>query len=263
LCASTNHRIIVLSTLSFPGGIIKKRFFFPDVHAPFHDRKCVELALDVLKDLNPDEVVILGDFFDCYTVSQYSKDPKSQYKLLEEELAEGRTLLSRIIKTAPRANIVFLQGNHEYRIDRYVSTYANALGGSINTRDVLQLPKQVKWYPYGHRNHHQCGKLIATHGTICNRHCCAAMLQKYGCSVIFGHTHRMQEFNIRKADGERIKAVTIGWLGDKDSAAEYVQNVHDFSHGFAVGHFKPNGDFFLDLIEIEKYQLVFQGKFYG
>lgn len=242
---------------------MKKRFFWPDTHTPEHDVKCVTLALDVLKDFGPDEVVILGDFFDCYTVSQYSKDPKSQYKLLEEELVEGRKLLNQIIKSVPRAEIVFLSGNHEFRIDRYVANNAAALGGTINTRDVLQLPKKVKFYPYGFKNRHQCGKLIATHGTLCSRHCCAAMLQKYGCSVVFGHTHRVQEFNIRKADGERIKAVTCGWLGDNDKAADYVLNVHDFSHGFAIGHFKSNGDFFLQTIEIEKYELVYEGKLYG
>ncbi len=242
--------------------MIKKRFFWPDTHTPFHDEKAVGLALQVLRDFGPDEVVILGDFFDCYTVSQYSKDPKNQYKLLETELEAGRDLLNKIFIACP--NVVFLSGNHENRIDRYVAQNAGALGGSINTRDVLRLPRQVKFYPYGHKNRHQCGKLIATHGTLCSRHCCASMLLKYGTSVIFGHTHRIQEFNIRRADGDRIKAVTCGWLGNHEEAAEYIMNVHDFSQGFALGYFpKQNGDFFLETVEIENHQLIFNGKLYG
>lgn len=239
-----------------------RRLFIPDTHAPFHDMRAFRLMLDVAKDFKPHEVVYLGDFFDCYSVSQYDKDPEKNFKLLEEELIEGRELLDLVERTTNADKYVFLSGNHENRIDRYVATYAGKLGGLVKTREILQVPSKYEWLPYGQKGHYRCGKLIATHGSLCNKHVAFGMAAKYGSSVIFGHTHRIQEFNLRNIHGATIKGVTIGWLGDGRKAAEYVNNVADWSHGFAVGYFKPSGGFFLQTIEIQDYQCVFNGRLY-
>jgi hypothetical protein len=138
------------------------------------------------------------------------------------------------------------------------------LGGSIHTRDVLQLTPNWKYIPYGKKNVHHCGpKLIATHGSICGANVCAAMLKKYGTSVIFGHTHKWQMAQHKDVHGDRKIAMTAGWLGDGDHAEEYINNVSDAQHGFVLATFKPNGDFFLHPVEIVKHQLIWDGKLRG
>lgn len=242
---------------------LTKRLFIPDTHAPEHDPKAFNLMLKVARDFNPDEVIVLGDFFDCYSVSQYSKDPTKNFEMLEEELIVGRRLLTDIENNCPNARLVFLEGNHEHRITRYIHTYAAKLGGSITTRQVLKVPKQWEYLPYGMKGHKRCGKLLVTHGSLCTRYSAAAMASKYGCSVLYGHTHCVQTFTTRNARGERIQGINIGWLGAHSAHEDYVTNVPNSSQAFAVGHFKPNGDYFIQVIEIEAHQLVWRGVLYG
>lgn len=236
----------------------------PDCHLPVHDKKAFSLMLDIAADFSPDEVVIIGDFFDCASVSDYMQDPTKAYSLLKDEVAEAHKSLRFFHEAIGPAKVVFLEGNHENRIFRYQCTYASKLGGIIKTEEALQLPKAWKFIPYGPRNIHRCGpKLIATHGSLCGSFPAKAMASKYGISVIFGHTHRVQNFTIRNVNGHRIEGINIGWLGDLETAAEYIKNVADWSHAFAVGYFEPNGEYHIQTIEIEGYKCVFDGKLYA
>lgn len=233
-----------------------RRLFIPDTHSNNHDKKAWSCMLDVVSQFRPDEVVYLGDFWDCYSVSDFTKNPSYNFQLLEEELKAGRELLSQVERISRAKSYVFLAGNHEARIDRYIATYASKLAGNLVTREILGVPKHYKWFPYGMKNHYNMGKLIATHGTLCGQNPAAAMVKKYGCSVVFGHTHGCQEYTIRNAKGENFTAYNIGWLGD-ESAAEYIQNFPNWSHGFGIAHFKPNGEFYFQTITIKNYECVF------
>jgi len=234
-----------------------KRLFVPDSHWPFIDRKAWNCMVSVAEAFRPDEIVILGDFWDCYCISDYTKDPARNFKLLEEELIEGRVALDELERKTKAKSMVFLQGNHEQRIDRYVATFAGKLGDFIQPKEVLKIPNYYKWYPYGMRGHHRMGKLIATHGSLTNKHVAYGMVAKYGASVLFGHTHKIQEFQVRNINGEVHRGINIGWLGDVDRAAEYVKNVADWCHGFALGWFKPNGEFWTQTIPIIRGECVY------
>jgi len=234
-----------------------RRLFIPDCHFPFHDPRAWRCMVSVAESFKPDEVVYLGDFWDCYSVSDYTKNPEQNFQLLESELGAGREALREIEKKTKAKSFVFLEGNHENRIERYVHTYASKLGGLVKTNEILKIPKGYKYYPYGMKNHHRMGKLIATHGSLCGKHPACAMVTKYGHSIIFGHTHKIQEFQIRNASGQTFRGINIGWLGDVDRAAEYIKNITDWCHGFAIAYFKPNGEFFLQIIPIINYECVF------
>lgn len=240
-----------------------RRLFIPDTHAPMHDKKAWACMLKVAADFKPDEVVYLGDFWDCYCVSDYTKNPTTNFKMLEEELVDGRNLLKEVERATKAKSFVFLQGNHEERIDRYIAVYAAKLAGCLETRKILQVPDSYKWFPYGMKNIYRMGKLLATHGSLCGQYPAAAMARKYGCSVIFGHTHKVQELQLRNASGEIFRGINIGWLGDIETAAEYVKNVTDWCHGFAVGWFNDAGDFWIQIIPIVDYQCVFNGSLFS
>jgi len=239
---------------------LKTILFIPDQHWPFVDHRAYKVMLNVISQIKIDEVVWLGDHWDCYCVSDYGKDPIKNFKLLEEELIEGREALAQIEKITKAKSFVFLQGNHENRIDRYVAAYAGKLGNLVKTKDILQIPEHYRYIPYGQNGYYKCGKLIVTHGSLSNKHIAHAMLAKYGASVLFGHTHKVQEFQITNVFGEVLRGINIGWLGDAKKAAEYIKNVADWCHGFAIGYFKPNGDFFVQTIPIINYECVFNGE---
>jgi hypothetical protein len=242
-----------------------KRVFWPDTHTPWHDKKAVWLALDIVKDFKPDELVVMGDFFDCYSVSRYDQDPQRSFQQLEDELEDGRKLLGQISKISKAKSLVFLEGNHEARIGKYIKVYAQKLASSLSTEKVLQLPEEWKFIPYGPTNKHYMGSLVATHGSYHNQHVAAKMVNKYRTSVIFAHTHRVQMFCQKDVHGNESCGYNIGWLGS-EKYADYLQDVSDWSLAFAVGWFTKTSHF-IDIIRINKtksgkYSAIFQGKYY-
>ena len=63
---------------------ITKLFIYGDVHAPYHDKKAVSCMLKCMHVFKPDMVIDLGDFFDCYAVSSFKKDPRRPARLCDE-----------------------------------------------------------------------------------------------------------------------------------------------------------------------------------
>lgn len=242
-----------------------RRLFLPDTHTPDHDKKAWKIVQDVAQDFQPDEIVVGGDFFDCEPVSQYTKDPKAKI-LLEDDLAIGRDVLFDLERRSKCKSMVFLQGNHEERIDRYIAKQAPAFAGLDVRKDILKLPDYYRWFPYGRRNKYFManGRLMATHGTLYNKHVCAAMLAKYpGTSVIFFHTHRFGEAQTVDVHGNVRRAINSGWLGDK-SKATYVKDNDEWCHGITLGWFHPNTDrFWLQPVAIVNDQAVVGGKLYS
>ena len=104
----------------------RKVFVIPDVHVPYHDKKAWGLTLEVIKDLKPDVVVSIGDFADFYAVSSFDKDPSRRLNLKWEVDCINKEL-DRLCQVAKNSQVVFLEGNHEDRLRRYLWKKAQEL----------------------------------------------------------------------------------------------------------------------------------------
>lgn len=240
-----------------------RRLFVPDSHWPWADQKAWNLMSQVAEVFRPDEIVILGDFQDCYGVSEYGKNPDHTFLQLKDELKLGIQKMRELEARSACRKVVYLEGNHERRIPRYMANHASPLFSHMNTRDVLGIPKHYAYLPYGQGNHYKMGGLVATHGKLINKHVGAAMLAKYKTNVIFGHTHRMSEIHTKTFDGRVLRAYNSGWLGDVRHAAEYIEDMDDWTLGFTLGWFKPKSDnFFIQLVPILNYELVYDNKLF-
>jgi metallophosphoesterase superfamily enzyme len=91
---------------------------WPDTHAPYHNVRAVELVLKVIEDLKLHELIIMGDFADCYAVSSHGKHAKMQHQLLQE-IDKCNELLD-LVDLATTAKKVYLMGNHEHRLERFI-----------------------------------------------------------------------------------------------------------------------------------------------
>lgn len=237
-----------------------RRVFWPDTHTPFHDPKAVAVAIEIAADFQPHELVFQGDFQDCYCVSQYSQDPEKNFMLLRDELKEGKRLMHEIVKKVKPKSVVFLEGNHENRIPRYIATYGTRLAGMLTTREILGIPDTWNYLPYGQKGHYRMGNWLATHGTICGKHVAAAMVQKYGCNVLFAHVHKIQRYQTTNFAGEHMTGLTNGWLGDRVHAAEYVKDVAGWCHGLGLGVWRRDGKGDIQAVSIEDYKAIAFGK---
>jgi hypothetical protein len=266
------EEVMEVSCISVDSGLFLARqgnniFITGNCHIPAHDERAYNLMLDVASDLpRIDEVVVLGDYADFYGVSSWDKSPEVGTKLIDEvnEVNEKLDELDTMFKDAKR---VFLEGNHENRLTRYISARAPELFKFVNTESLFRL-KERGWHyvPYGPKQLHRIcnSKLYCRHAPIGgNMHAAHNSVVKAGCSLIMGDNHRIQESQVVTINGDNHRGITTGWLGDPNNPVMgYVKNHHQWAHGFSVVTIMPDGTFFNSLIHIVDYKCYFNGTVY-
>jgi predicted phosphodiesterase len=218
---------------------LEKILFIPDCHVPYHDVNAFNLMLKAGKAFKPDHTIILGDFADFYGVSSHSKDPNRALKL-KEEIEATKTALDQV-KALGAKNNVFVSGNHEDRLERYLRDKAPELFNFISIPKILELSeKGFKYTPY--KQAYKIGKLNVTHdaGTA-GRYAHYKSLDTFQHNVVIGHTHRIGYAVEGDAQGNRHLTAQLGWLGDV-SEIDYMHQVKarkDWSLGFGIGYLDP------------------------
>jgi predicted phosphodiesterase len=243
-----------------------KCLFISDAHHPYCDRRAYELMLKVAlaEGSNIKEIVINGDFLDMYGVNGHGIDSRLKIDA-EDEIEIGRKELVRIRKLFPRAKIVFLQGNHEFRLERYMAEHAPALVNLITTPKALDLAAlKIKYIPFTPNQKYQImgTSLYARHrpeGSGANA--AIQTVKNCGASVIYGDIHKVQECQHVTLKGDYHRAIGVGWLGDKNHPVmNYVKNHHDWQLGFALITVLDSGLWFCENKTIINYTVVHNGK---
>lgn len=210
--------------------------FVPDVHIPYHDKRAWKLMLKVAKDLKPKHIIIMGDFLDFFSVSSHSKDPARSLKL-QFEVDEGLRCLQQLDDLNAK-NKLFIGGNHEDRLQRYLQDKAPEVFDFINVPQLLEL-KERGWKYTPYKKHTKLGKLYLTHDVgVAGRYAAYRAFDTYGHSVITAHTHRMCYIVEGNATGEVKLSAMFGWLGDA-SQVDYMQEqrvLKDWVLGFGIGY---------------------------
>ncbi len=97
---------------------LESALIIPDLHAPYHDARAFALMLKVGKALRPKKIVIMGDFMDCYCVSDHDKDPQ-RATLLKEELWTVTACLDQVDALGAQDK-TFCGGNHCLSLDHRI-----------------------------------------------------------------------------------------------------------------------------------------------
>lgn len=235
----------------------------PDCHIPYHDVRAFNLMLTVGKALRPKRLVVIGDFLDFYAVSSHSKDP-NRARNLEAEVAAGNRELDRLDALGAREKI-YISGNHEDRLQRYLQDKAPELFNMVRTPSLLRL-KQRGWSYVRYRDHTKMGKLHLTHDVgVAGRTAVYRCLDTYQHSNVTGHTHRLGYIVEGNAVGEHKVAAQFGWLGDVHQV-DYLHKARamkDWALGFGVGYLdRASGIVYLTPVPIVKYTCVVNGTLY-
>lgn len=238
---------------------MKKLLIVPDLHAPFHDEEAYSLMLRAASLFRPEIIVVLGDFADFYSVSSHDKSP-SRKLLLEEELQTVGNCLDRLDQLGAERK-VFCEGNHEWRLERYLSQKAPELFGLVSFADLLKLDSRG-WQVVAYKHYAKIGKLHVTHDVgqtgAYTVHRTMHMMQ---ANIVVGHAHRMQYMVSRSLLGDAHVAMCPGWLGDfREISYMHAARLKDWSHGFAVGWLEANGNVHLQPVPIVKGACVVAGE---
>ncbi len=188
-------------------------YVIPDCHFPFEDKKAWALVLRSIRETQPDRVVTLGDFLDCISVSNFPKPPDRR-ESLASEIEAGNIALDQLTEAAGKAPVVFLEGNHCFRMHRYLSEKAPELFGLVDIPTLLGIKKRRwTWVPY--RSHITFGKVAYAHEIgHCGRNATQQSLDSFGGNIIVGHSHRAGTAYGGTVKGEHRVAMSCGWLGD-------------------------------------------------
>ena len=242
---------------------LEKILFIPDCHIPYHDAYAFDLMMRAGKAFKPDHVIIMGDFADFYAVSSHDKRP-DKISQLADEASQVIEKLQEVKKLGAKNN-VYVSGNHEDRLPRYLMQKAPELYKTMTIQSVLALKENGFTYvPY--KDDYQIGKLYVTHDTGkagVNAH--KQALDTYNANIVIGHTHRMGYVILGDAKNDKRVGAMFGWLGDVKHA-EYMHNINirkDWTHGFGIGYLnKRTGAVYLTPVPIVKYTCVVEGKLY-
>lgn len=221
-----------------------------DIQYPFENKPVMKLVTDfVVNELKPDGVLLNGDIVDCYSISDFDRNPLSS-ATLEKEIRCAQRLMERLGNIPTK---VWLGGNHEDRLRRHVwknpklirdldSSSRERLVKALDFPEVFSLESfGFSWRPYGAT--YNLGKLLVTHGSIVSKHSgqtARAHLDKYGTSVLVGHTHRGGTFY--KTDLKGVHTAVENYCLCRTDP-EYVQNPN-WQLGFSVVHVDEKTGYF-------------------
>ena len=186
----------------------EKSVVINDLHAPFHDKKALELTLKFMRSFKPDKIFINGDFLDCYAISHFDKPLHIEEKLCDE-IEEAKTILDDLAKITK--DITFIFGNHEFRWDSYLAKKAPELYGlqGLTIEEQLGLKERGIKVVNSHtkENYVKYGQLLIGHFNKVSQHSAytaKGLLDKWGMSLIQGHTHRGGSFYKRDETGIKV-----------------------------------------------------------
>jgi len=107
-------------TLASKGDIVE--VIFSDVHGNKHDPLAFSALLGDLKTIRPDRIIIGGDLLDCsgflaeHHTLGYLAETEDSY---EDDVKVTNILLDQIQKHSSCEDIHYIEGNHEWRVERW------------------------------------------------------------------------------------------------------------------------------------------------
>jgi predicted phosphodiesterase len=242
------------------GDAMKKWLIVPDTHIPFENKYHWALLLKTGQYLKPHGIVTLGDFVDCYSVSAHDRNP-TRVRVLDEEIIAANERLTELQSLRPKEQI-FIEGNHEDRLARYLMQKAPELFNMVKMQDLLKLKDRgVKFVPY--RSHTTVGRLHITHEAgNCGAYAHYKALDTFQANIIIGHTHRLGYAVVGNAKGKAHVGAMVGWLGDvnKCDYMHKVKALRDWANGFGIGYEMTDGSVHVQPVPIVNGRVIVEGR---
>lgn len=190
-----------------------------DTHHPFCDQKALAKVMAFAKSTQPDYIVQIGDLYDMYSFSKFSKNPG--FITPDEEVERGRRdaakMWADLHVAAPKAKLVQLSGNHDVRPVRLVHEEANTLVIMKKFVKDMMTFKGVDLVD----DEHEIGDVMFMHGDNFRRVGQQATYNQM--NTVVGHTHRPGVHYDTNKNGIFFE-LNAGWLGDKSSEAFSYRN---------------------------------------
>lgn len=235
------------------------RVIIPDSHGSMIDLQAKRAFLTDLKKLDPAEIVMLGDHVDAGGLfNKHKKKAKEDREYsYSQDIACANLFLDEIQERAPSAKIYYLEGNHEYHIERWAvenidnDSDVKHFVGQNSPESLLKLKdrgikyyRQMEFYQgLSVRNTIRLGHCYFTHGICASKYATAKHVDKFGGNIVHGHTHRAQVYMTKTVRAAAIGGWCPGTLSILQPTYLHTEP-SEWSHGYGVQFVdKRSGEF--------------------
>lgn len=239
-----------------------------DAHIPYEHKRRYAAMMNCFADARLDSLYIIGDFADSYGLQAHGPRNPGVLESYKQEVDAVNSRLDEIDQLLPDKRKGYVEGNHEYRFERYLMNNAPALFGVTDLQMLFRINQRPgwSWLPYGP---HQLGKVLNSKLYIRHEPTTTSlngMAKEHGANLTFGHIHRIMEVYHRTVDGHQIVSFCSGWMGDArlDKIFGYVRGHNKWQNGFTIIDVAPDTGFFYHhtVAFLEDDSCVFGGKIY-
>jgi hypothetical protein len=232
-----------------------------DFHFGCHDERAINIFLNTIEELKPKTIILNGDTMDMLAISKYPKDIAHNWSLLDERIAY-HDFLNTLVAISDGAEIYELHSNHSGqsaggRWRRYLSERLGELGSIPEIVEKLSY-ENIFMGPFTDRIPHvdyvELNDLVVTHGTTVRGNggaSCLGEIQKWGTSILHGHTHRIGSSCKRiPAVGRRPEKQLYGFEGGALCSLNAAYGSHlNWQQGFNIVGL-ANGTFSMEQVMI-------------
>lgn len=178
-----------------------------DFHAQFTDKFAMRVLLDTAARMQPDVIALNGDVLDLYDLSRYGKDPTAGRNVQGEINFVKEAIFEPLRAAAPNAQIDLIEGNHEWRLIKYLMEQAPGLAGleclefgtlldldkyeiNLVARKAFRRTAVKSRVRFENFTIYGDGALLLTHGSCTGQNPAKSELERWGHNGVSGHIHR-------------------------------------------------------------------------
>lgn len=170
-------------------------FVLSDMHIPFQDDETLKAVFDCVVDNQPQNIVLLGDILDCYSISRFSKRP-DRMRNLQWEIDTFYKMMKHLMKHLPNTEIHYVLGNHENRLEKLVLDNPGLFGlEALEPRKLFRLEELGIYY---HKTKVKINGFTYYHGDIARKDASYTAKAEYMDHKmqdgVSGHTHRLGSY---------------------------------------------------------------------
>lgn len=191
---------------------------------------------NLILERKPSRLVIIGDFITLDSLSDWDKDKRRRLegKRYYHDIQVGRDALGRMMGSGFdwKPELIFIEGNHEERLQRYLDRDPSFDGVVSIERDLCPdwkyIPYKSQWKYKGvsftHIPINEAGKALG------GKNACQRSLEIYNNSVVFGHTHKLAVACVHRLSSPHLQqAVNVGCFFD---------HVDDYATGSVTSYWR-------------------------
>lgn len=211
-----------------------------DAHIPYEHKRRYAAMMNCLTDVGNGglaRLYIIGDYVDFYGINGHGPKDPTIFESFQDEVDRANASLDEIDKTWPNIRKTYIEGNHEFRFERYLNEKCPELFGLTSTAKLLKMDSRPGWHwaSYGPRQLEQVlsSKLFIKHEPTTTS--LIQMAKEHGASLTFGHLHRIMESVHRTIDDRKLVSFCGGWMGDDSKKVfSYVKGHLKWQNGFVI-----------------------------